>query len=214
MISSGRIASSEEASSSARSSGFFCQSAESVVKTVMTSSTARETPPSKSPALKRGAAALAMISFAVASVAFPRGRSRLRCARDVPAGRRGTGRRYSSSLRRASTRETAHWRRAQCLALPAKGPLRRRVECPTSSRAPRAWSRDRRVRRRKGHARRRRRGQSDRATRRAAPAGRANRTAKIVMANAAATMRSRETGSFSPPLRISPWAPRQNPGST
>ena len=71
MNSSGVIALSDEALSSARNSGFFCQSAESVVSTVTMSSTARVTPPSKSPALKRGAAALAMMIAEVASVSVP-----------------------------------------------------------------------------------------------------------------------------------------------
>ena len=51
--------------------GRFCHSEASVVRTVMTSSTPRVTPPLKSPDLKRGATALMMMIFDVASVSVP-----------------------------------------------------------------------------------------------------------------------------------------------
>ena len=51
--------------------GFFCHSLESVVSVVMMSSTPRVTPPLKSPALKRGAIALTMMSLEIASVSVP-----------------------------------------------------------------------------------------------------------------------------------------------
>src|SRR5271166_6269429 len=68
----GASASRNEASCSARMSvalGFH--SAESVVSAVMMSSTPRVTPPSKSPALKRGAIALRMMTLETASVSVP-----------------------------------------------------------------------------------------------------------------------------------------------
>ena len=68
----GAIVSSSVASCSARMSvGFGFHSAESVVSAVMMSSTPRVTPPSKSPALKRGAMALAMMMLDTASVSVP-----------------------------------------------------------------------------------------------------------------------------------------------
>jgi hypothetical protein len=72
-ISSGAHESSVSAARAgwARKSGLACQSAESVVSVVMMSSVARVTPPSKSPALKRGVAALAMMTDAIASVSVP-----------------------------------------------------------------------------------------------------------------------------------------------
>jgi hypothetical protein len=54
-----------------RSDGRCCHSEASVVSTVMMSSTPRETPPPKSPVLKRGAMALAMMTFDSASVSVP-----------------------------------------------------------------------------------------------------------------------------------------------
>ena len=66
------MASNSVASFSARMSGFFgFHSAKSVVSVVMMSSTPRVTPPLKSPALKRGAMALAMIRLEIASVSVP-----------------------------------------------------------------------------------------------------------------------------------------------
>ena len=57
--------------SAASAFAFGFQSELSVVSAVTMSSTARVTPPSKSPFLNRGAAALAMMSFDVASVSTP-----------------------------------------------------------------------------------------------------------------------------------------------
>src|SRR5262245_51982891 len=56
---------------SSRSEGRFCHSEASVVRTVMMSSTPRVMPSPKSPALKRGAIALVMITFDSASVRVP-----------------------------------------------------------------------------------------------------------------------------------------------
>ena len=68
----GASVSSREASCSARiSAGFGFHSAESVESVVMMSSTPRVTPPLKSPALKRGAMAFAMMMLEMASVSVP-----------------------------------------------------------------------------------------------------------------------------------------------
>src|SRR5476651_2430573 len=56
---------------STRSDGRFPHSDESVVSTVTMSSTPRLMPPAKSPVLKRGVIALAMITFDRASVSVP-----------------------------------------------------------------------------------------------------------------------------------------------
>ncbi len=68
----GASASNSEGSCSARVSvGFGFHSAELVVSAVMMSSTPRVTPPLKSPALNRGAMALAMMTLDTASVSVP-----------------------------------------------------------------------------------------------------------------------------------------------
>ena len=68
----GASASNSDGSRSARVSvGFGFHSAESVVSAVMMSSTPRVTPPLKSPALNRGAIALAMMMLDTASVSVP-----------------------------------------------------------------------------------------------------------------------------------------------
>ena len=62
---------SSAGAASTRSDGRFSHSEASVVSTVMMSSTPRWTPPAKSPALKRGVIALAMITLESASVSVP-----------------------------------------------------------------------------------------------------------------------------------------------
>src|SRR5471032_524947 len=61
----------EAGSLSTRSDGRFCHSEESVVSTVMMSSTPRAMPPLKSAVLKRGVIAFVMITFDSASVSVP-----------------------------------------------------------------------------------------------------------------------------------------------